>query len=258
MTPRAARTSSPLRVVIVDDEAPARERLQALLAGDRDIEVAAVCGGGGEAIGAIEQTRPHLVFLDIQMPEIDGFDVIEAVGPERMPRVIFVTAFDRYAAQAFEVEALDYLLKPFDKARFDRALARAKAELGAGRLQPALEQLMRQRAARPRDWVLIRDGEQIHLIKTGDIDRVESAGNLVQLHVGERTHLARHTLTALEARLDPHRFLRIHRETIVNVARISGMHAWRGGQYRLELARGVVRPIGRSYLAAVLERLGKL
>jgi two-component system, LytTR family, response regulator len=252
------QASARLRVVIVDDEAPARDRLRRLLAREPEIEVTAICMGGGEAIGAIESNPPDLVFLDIQMPEIDGFDVIEAVGVERMPRVIFVTAFEHHAAHAFEVDALDYLLKPFDRARFDKALARARAALRAGGQQPALGEVVRARAAQPLDRLLIRDGDAIHLIKTREIDRIEAAANFVELYVGPRSYLLRQTMTALEARLDPKMFLRVHRETIVQVDRILGMHPSGNGQYRLELEGGVVRPVGRTYLARVEQRLGKL
>jgi two-component system LytT family response regulator len=240
--------AAPLRVVIVDDEAPARARLQALLANDPEIDVTAVCAGGGEAIAAIERERADLVFLDVQMPEIDGFDVIETVGVGRMPRVVFVTAFEQHAAHAFEVQALDYLLKPFDRARFDRVLARAKAELRA--TPPAPQPLL--------DWLLIRDGDEIHLVKVVDIDWIEAAGNYVAVHAGGTSRLLRRPLAALEARLDPGRFLRIHRDTLVQVDRIRGMHRWQGGQYRLELIGGVVRPVGRSYQAQVERRLGKI
>jgi two-component system LytT family response regulator len=249
--------ANPLRVVIVEDEAPARDRLRRLLSSDPQIEIAAICAGGGEAIGAIEKTRPDLVFLDIEMPEIDGFDVIEAIGVERMPRVIFVTAFEQHAAHAFEVEALDYLLKPFDRSRFDKALARARAALRAGGPQAALGEVVRARTG-PLDRILVRDGERIHLIKVRDIDRIEAAANFVELHVGDRSYLLRQTMTALEARLDPDTFLRIHRETIVQVDRIAGMHHLGNGQYRLQLEGGLVRPIGRTYLPRVEERLGKL
>jgi two-component system LytT family response regulator len=249
--------SASLRVVVVDDEEPARARLASLLAADPEVIVAAVCRGGEEAIAAITGQEPDLVFLDVQMPEIDGFDVIEAVGLDRMPPVIFVTAFEEHAVRAFEVRALDYLLKPFDRARFEAALQRAKAALRAGQgPRAALAELMRQRPG-PRDRVLVRDGDRIHVLRAQDIDWIAAAGNYVELHVGKSTHLLRSTLAALEQRLDPDTFLRIHRDTLVHVDRIRSVERF-GGQYRVVLEGGAERPIARRYQARLEARLGKL
>jgi two-component system LytT family response regulator len=249
------REGESLRVVIVDDEAPGRERLLALLAAHVDISVTAACADGRAAIAAIEQTRPDLVFLDVQMPEVDGFDVIAAVGAERMPAFVFVTAFAGHAVQAFEVQALDYLLKPFDRARFERALARARTEIGQQRVEGSIGVPPRPRTL---DRLLVPEGDQMHVVRTESIDWIESAGNYVELHVAGRSYLLRSTLTALEGRLNPEMFLRIHRDTIVQVGRIQGLHRWHGGQFRVVLGPDVERPVGRSYQARVEERLGKL
>jgi two-component system LytT family response regulator len=242
-----------VRVVVVDDEAPARERLLALLGAHADVTVTAACADGRAAIAAIQQTRPDLVFLDVQMPEVDGFDVIAGVGAEHMPAFVFVTAFERHAVQAFEVQAVDYLVKPFDRARFETALARARAEL-----RRDLARRGGLASPRPLDRLLVPEGDQMHVVETDAIDWIEAAGNYVELHAAGRTYLVRSTMTALEGRLDPEMFLRIHRDTIVQVARIQGLHRWHGGQFRVVLGKDVERPVGRSYQARVEERLGKL
>jgi two-component system, LytTR family, response regulator len=250
----------PLRVAVVDDEAPARERLRTLLAEDAELALVAECDGGRAAIDALTRERVDLVLLDIQMPELDGFDVIEAVGAERMPLVVFVTAYDEHAVRAFEVRALDYLLKPFDRARFAQALGRAKAACrgGGGPQASALGQMMTERQSRPLPRILVKDGDRIHVVKTSELDWMEAAGNYVELHAGKRVHLLRSTLAALEARLDPEVFVRIHRDTIVHIDRVRDIHRWQGGQYRVVLADGTERPIGRNYQARLEEKLGKV
>jgi two-component system LytT family response regulator len=245
-----------LRVLVVDDEAPARDRLCTLLGLDPEVTVVAACDGGRAAIAAIAETRPDLVLLDIQMPELDGFDVIEAVGAEQMPAVVFVTAFEEHAVRAFEVCALDYLLKPFDRPRFERALARAKAELRAGSAPG--DALTRVMSERPLDRLLPRDGDRIIVLPTAEVDWAQAAGNYVELHAGHRSHLLRSTLNALESRLDPRAFVRIHRDTIVQVDRIRHIERWPGRQYRVVLADGTERPVGRHYQLRLEERLGKL
>jgi two-component system, LytTR family, response regulator len=249
-----------LRVAVVDDEGPARERLADLLSGREDVQVAATCDGGRSAIRAIESTALDLVFLDIQMPEIDGFGVLEAVGPERMPAVVFVTAFEEHAVHAFEVRALDYLLKPFDRVRLERALGHARQQLaaGAGPRQQRLADVLRarQEVAAPLDRVLVRDGELIHVVPTADIDWIGAAGNYVELHVGPGSYLLRSTLTQLQGRLPARAFLRIHRETIVQVDRIRRLQRLPGALYQVVLRDGTERPVGRSFQAVLEARLG--
>lgn len=197
------RNSSRIRALIVDDEPLARERIRTLLRKEPDIEVAGECGDGGRAVTAIEKERPDLVFLDVQMPEAGGFEVLEAVGAERMPAVIFVTAYDKYALRAFEVHALDYLLKPFDRQRFREALERARAHIRraqAGELHQRLLALLgdvRPAQAR-RERLVVREGGRIFFLRVEEIDWVEAAGNYVRLHAGKRSHLLRETLAGLE------------------------------------------------------------
>lgn len=215
----------PIRVLLSDDEALARERLRSLLEEEPDLEVVAECGDGNSAIALIKRERPDLVFLDIQMPEVDGFGVVTALRDEHMPLTVFVTAYDRYAMKAFEVHALDYLLKPVNKDRLREALDHARKQLqqpSEGLFQRRLLQLMADLDARqntPERIVIKSDGE-IVCLKPHEIDWAESAGNYVCLHVGPATHILRETITALESRLGARQFLRVHRSTLVNVDRI--------------------------------------
>jgi two-component system LytT family response regulator len=248
-SPGLHRQQGPITVAIVDDEAPARARLASLLARHPDVRVAAVLGDARAAIATLRRPpQPiDLVFLDVALPEIDGFGIIAAVGAA-MPAVIFVTAHDVHAVRAFEVQALDYLLKPFDRTRFDAVLGRARARLHAApSAGPA-----------PGDRLLVPLGDRIELVRTADIDWAEAAGNYVELHLGATTHLLRATLTELERRLGSEGFLRIHRDTVVNLDRVSGFHRWLGGQYRAVLRDGTTRPIGRRYRAILEARVGKL
>jgi len=233
-----------LRVLIVDDEALAREKLRTLLQGELDIELVGECGDGAAAVSAIGRLAPDLVFLDVQMPEVDGFGVLEALGPRTLPAVIFVTAYDKYALRAFEVRALDYLLKPFDRARFHKALARARTELerdrhgGAldRRLRTLLEDVTGQRRYARR--LVIRDAGRVFFLRVEELDWIEAAGNYARLHVGGDTHLMRETMKALEARLDPDSFVRIHRAAIVNLDRVKELRSRFRGEYNVVLKDG--------------------
>jgi two-component system, LytTR family, response regulator len=214
-----------IRTLIVDDEPLARQRLRRLLEADPDIVILGECGDGQQAVTDLRQLRPDLVFLDVQMPVLDGFGVLQALGGTPLPTVIFVTAHDRYALKAFEVHALDYLLKPFDKARFGAALERAKTQVRQGsaaaldeRLQELLQTVQPRRSGPER--LIVRSSGRIYFVRTEDIDWIEAAANYVRLHVGKEDHLLREGLTALEKKLDPGRFVRIHRSTIVNLERI--------------------------------------
>jgi two-component system LytT family response regulator len=263
VTAPADRTNAPtnaaaaVRVLVVDDEPLARARMRTLIADHPDIEIVGECGNGADAILAIEKHSPDIVFLDIQMPELDGFGVIEAVGPDRMPLVIFVTAYDEYAVQAFEVHALDYLLKPVERERFAAALARAKARLSnpeavrsdAGpdkaQLQALLEHLGRRQR---RDLRLaIKVDGRLLLLRTAEIDWIEAVDNHAKIHVGAETHLVRDTLTRLESRLPAARFLRIHRSTIVNTERVKELQPWFQGDFVVILHDGSRHTSGRSY-----------
>ena len=236
-----------LKVLIVDDEPPAREGLRLLLARDPNIEVVGEVGSGAQAVARIRALQPDLLFLDVQMPEMDGFAVLEQIGVEAMPLAIFVTAYDRYALRAFEVQALDYLLKPFTDERFFKALQRAKAQLAQGHTQEwqqRLHGLLLQPQALPVDTtqplerLLIKSGGRVSFLRVEEIDWIEAADYYVVLHVGAKTHLLRETIANLEARLDARQFLRIHRSTIINLAQV---HDWRpqeAGDFAVTLRDG--------------------
>jgi len=240
-----------LRALIVDDEPLARERVRTLLRKEPDIEVAGECGDGGRAVTAIEKERPDLVFLDVQMPQAGGFDVVEAVGAGRMPAVIFVTAYDKYALRAFDVNALDYLLKPFDRQRFREALDRARAHIRraqAGDLHSRLLALLGD--VRPqnqwRERLVVREGGRIFFLRADEIDWVEAAGNYLRLHAGKRSHLLRATMASLEAQLDPARFARVHRSALVNLDRVRELQPGPHGDATLLLRDGTRLTLSRT------------
>ena len=198
-----------IRALVVDDEPLARERVLTLLQHEEDVEVVGECGDGAQAVTAIQQHAPDLVFLDVQMPGIDGFEVIEAIGADRMPTVIFVTAYDEYALRAFEVHALDYLLKPFGRDRFQqtlqhaRAIARAPARRRLGRRLLALVNDIKPEPPTQLERLVVKSGGRVFFLRTDEIDWIEAAGNYVRLHLGEESHLFRETMNRMEARLDP-------------------------------------------------------
>ena len=216
-----------IRALIVDDEALARERVRTLLKGEPGIDVIAECSGGRDAVERILAERPELVFLDVQMPDLDGFDVLEAVASEWLPQVIFVTAYDEYAIKAFEVHAIDYLLKPIEPERFRKALARV-----------AKRDLLALLDDRPIDRLVIRTRSKVSFLKPSEIDWIEADGKHAVLHAGRETHVVRHTLTRLEQRLVPHGFVRVHRSAIVNVDRIKELEPWFHGEYVVILKDG--------------------
>jgi len=251
----------PIRVLLSDDEALARERLRSLLEDEPDLEIVAECGDGKSAIALIKREKPDLVFLDIQMPEIDGFGVVSALRDQPMPLTIFVTAYDRYAMKAFEVHALDYLLKPVAKDRLSEALGHARKQLA----QPSEAMFQRRvlnllseldaRPSAPQRIVIKADGE-IVCLKPNEIDWAESAGNYVCLHVGAATHILRETITSLESRLGHHQFLRVHRSTLVNVDRIKTLRPSLYGDYSILLRDGTKLTLSRGFRENVLKRLG--
>lgn len=217
---------TPIRALIVDDEALARERVRSLLQGT-DVTVIEECSGGRDAVDAILEHRPDLVFLDVQMPDLDGFEVLDAVASEWLPAVIFVTAYDEYAIKAFDVHAIDYLLKPIEPERFSKALARATKR-----------GLLNLLDARPIDRLVIRARGKVSFLKPSEIDWIEADGKHVHLHAGRETHVVRHTLTGLEQRLAAHGFVRVHRSAIVNVDRIKELEPWFHGEYVVILKDG--------------------
>jgi two-component system LytT family response regulator len=215
------------RAIIVDDEALARERVRTLLAGAPGIEVVAECSGGREGVERILAERPDLVFLDVQMPDLDGFEVLEAVASEWLPAVVFVTAYDEYAIKAFDVHAIDYLLKPIEPERFRKALARVQKR-----------DLLAMLDERPIDRLVIRTRSKVSFLKPSEIDWIEADGKHAVLHAGRETYVVRHTLTRLEQRLVPHGFVRVHRSAIINVDRIKELEPWFHGEYVVVLKDG--------------------
>ena len=241
----------PICTLVADDQPLARERLVALLAQEGDVTVVATAATGTDAVAAIRTRAPDLVFLDMQMPELDGLGVIEAIGADRMPPTIFVTAFDDYAIQAFEVHALDYLLKPFGRQRFEKALARARLHLQRNRAQAVTEQfeaLVRDlRAPAVRNRIVVRTGGRISFVDVDQIDWVEAEGNYVRLYIGAESHLVRDTMNGVLARLKSDRFFRIHRSRIVRLDRIQSLHLASGGDYDVVLHNGVRLGLSRLY-----------
>ena len=241
-----------IRALIVDDEPLAREWVRSAVAEDPELEVLGECGDGFEAAEAIRRLKPDLVFLDVQMPGLDGFGVLEALSPEEIPAVIFVTAFDQYAVRAFEAQAVDYLMKPFSKERVEEAVRRVR-ELVKGRsiedfresIGRIVEKIRRDRSF--PEWVLLKaDGKNV-FVKVHDIDWIESSRNNVRIHVGTTIYLLHETTSAIASRLDPKKFLRIHRSAIVNIERIKELHPWFNGDYAVILRDGTQLTLTSSY-----------
>ena len=249
---------NPIRVLIVDDEPLGRERVRALLSGNDQIEIAGECNNGSEAVKCISAEDIDLVFLDVQMPEMNGFDVINAVGPQAMPHVIFITAYDQHALAAFEVHALDYLLKPFEVDRFNEALRHALAHIQKKQRSHDQKQIsdLLQHIHQPKKWlerIVIKTRSQLYFVQTAEIDWIEAAGNYLTIHAAGKQHLLRQTLTTLASQLNPDQFIRIHRSTIVNVDRIQSMYPMASGEYEVLLGNGKKLTLSRSY-RQVLDR----
>jgi two-component system, LytTR family, response regulator len=253
---------SKMRALVVDDEPMARERVLSLLQHEDDVEVVGECSDGEQAIAAIQHHTPDLVFLDVQMPGIDGFGVIQAIGAERMPIVVFITAYDEYALKAFEVHAADYLLKPFGRDRFQETLKHARESLErrrAGDLGRRLLALVNDiKPETPKlDRLVVKSGGRVFFLRTEDIDWIEAAGNYVRLHLTDESHLFRETMNRMEARLDSRKFARIHRSRIVNTERIKELQPWFNGEYVVVLRNGTRLPLSRGYRDKLQEQLGK-
>ncbi len=265
-----------MRVIIVDDEPLARDRLRALLSKEADLQIVAECGDGREAVAAIKRENPDVVFLDIQMPELDGFGVLAQLKGTRMPRVVFVTAFDEFAVKAFEVHAFDYLLKPFDKDRLKAAITRAREELKGvdpaaltKQLSALLETLQHQQLQHPApagaagvagapmgDRIAVKLDGRVIFVRPGEIDWIEAQDNYVKLHVGREAHLVRDTLSNFEGRLDTKRFIRIARSTIVNIDRVREMQPMFHGEYVVILHDGTKLTMSRGYRDTLQQYLG--
>ncbi|HKZ80917.1 MAG TPA: LytTR family DNA-binding domain-containing protein [Pyrinomonadaceae bacterium] len=255
---------SPLiRVLVVDDEPLARTMLREMLRSDPKVVIVGESSNGREAVEAIRCHAPDLVFLDVQMPELGGFEVLETLGKVPIPHVIFVTAYDQYAVRAFEVHALDYLLKPFDRERFDACWQRARAQImrerNGGvdqRILLLLEEL--KAGSRYLERLVIKSGGRIYFLETNEIDWIEAEGNYVSVHSGKKSHLLRETISSLESQLDPRKFVRIHRSSIVRIDRIQELQPWFHGEYRVILQNGTQLTLSRNYRDKLQEALGKL
>lgn len=267
---RAAAASRRLRTLLVDDEPAARRGLRLLLEGDREIEIMGEAGTGVEAEAVMRRERPDLVFLDVQMPDGDGFEALSRIPPAERPVVVFVTAYDEHALRAFEVHAIDYLLKPCDDARFAAALARAKVEVRRRQvdgINARLEQLLEYlrpgaggaapATGRTGERILVRSAGEILFLRPDEVDWIEAEGDYVKFHVAGRSHLMRETMARLEARLDSARFVRIHRSTIVNLDRVRKLSPSFAGEYAVTLHDGTKLKLGRGYherITAVLRQ----
>lgn len=245
-----------LRVLIVDDEPLIRLGIRKDLSGMPSVEVVGECGCVADAVAAIRSDRPDLVLLDVQLPDGKGFDVVREIGPQQMPAVVFVTAYDSYAIQAFDVNAVDYLLKPFDDSRLRASVDRARERLS--RPSDLIRQLEALIEAQETQWlrrIVVRSGERFDFVPVDSIDWIESANNYTVLHCRTKDHVFGETLTSLEHRLDPGRFSRVHRGHVVNVTRVVAAHAIAGGVFELELQGGARVKTGRQYGDAVRDLL---
>ncbi|MFN8574468.1 MAG: LytTR family DNA-binding domain-containing protein [Gemmatimonadaceae bacterium] len=282
-----------MKVLIVDDEPIARRRVRRLLRMEDEVEVVGECAGGQEAVAAIREHNPDLVFLDVQMPDLDGFGVVAALGEEKLPAIVFITAYDEYAVRAFDVHAMDYLLKPFDPDRFRAAFARARqhmeqlssAEAGR-RITSLLEQVLGEAktgalvaagaaggggatavatapAAAPvrtryLDRLMVKHDGRVFFVKVADVDWFEASGNYVRVYVGRASHLIRETMHGIEAQLDPNEFARIHRAVIVNLDRIRELQPWFAGDYIVILRDGRQLKLSRTYREQLQARMHRM
>ena len=251
-----------IRVCVIDDEPIACRKVQRLLKDDPEIEVISICSNGEEARNAIQTLLPDLIFLDIQMPEMDGFEVLRSIKTEKLPYVIFITAYDSYAIQAFRVHALDYLLKPFDKKEFLEALKRAKIQVNRDKHKSGnsdLKKLLRELGARPAysERLVIKSYGKIFFLKVDEIDWIEAQGKYELIHAGKQTHMIREGMSKLETELDPKKFVRIHKSTIVNVDRIQHLQPLFHSDFRAILHNGTALTISRRYREKLEELLGR-
>ena len=251
-----------IRALIADDESLARKFIRRILKQDHEVEIVGECSNGKETVATIQKQRPDVVFLDIQMPEMDGFKVLETLGLEHLPEIVFTTAYESYAIRAFELHAVDYLLKPFDQVRFKAAVKHVKERVHSqhledGRLQ--IGALLKSIKAQPAhlDRIIIKADGRIRFLNTREIDWIEADDKYVHLHTREGSRMVRQTLGAMEAQLDPAKFLRIHRSAIVNIERIKELQPLFNGEHSLLLDNGTKLTLSRSYRDKLFERLGR-
>lgn len=241
-----------IKTVIVDDEPLSRERLRKLISKEEDLELTKACENGQEAIDYLKKELPDLLFLDIQMPEINGFEVLKRIEYESIPCIVFVTAYDEYALRAFEVNALDYLLKPFDQQRFQKAISRVKNQLQnktQAQLGTRLTKLVNtlDKNSNYLDRIMIKSNGRVYFVKTNEIDWIEAAGNYLKLHCDKKNHMVRDTMSNMEEKLDPDQFFRIHRSVIVNIEKIRELQPWFHGDYMITLLDGQKLTMSRNY-----------
>jgi two-component system LytT family response regulator len=242
-----------IRAVIVDDEELARQMLREFLSAHQEIEIAAECANGFEAVKTVTELKPDLIFLDIQMPKLDGFEVLELIGTDRA--VVFVTAYDEYAIRAFDIHAVDYLLKPFSAERFETALQRAQQRLG-GKLPAPTELSSSARSpAQPLERIVVRDGTRVFIIPVAKLDYAEAQDDYVALATEGKKHLKQQTISSLESALDPSRFLRIHRSYIVNLEKVTKVEPYSKDNHMVVLSNGTQLPVSRSGYARLREFL---
>jgi two-component system LytT family response regulator len=250
-----------IRALVIDDEPLARDMIREMLASDSDVEVVGECANGREAIEAIKSLAPDLIFLDIQMPEIGGFEVLESLEGRSSPYVIFATAYDQYAVRAFEVHAFDYLLKPFDQERFDAAWQRAKQQIKhdrTGERDRHILALLEELKSGPRylERLVVKTGGRVFFLDVDDIQCIEAEGNYVRVHDKAKHYLLRETISGLEEQLNPKEFLRIHRSAIVKIDKIKELQPWFHGEYRIILENGKQLTLSRNYRANLQDAVG--
>jgi len=252
-----------IRAIIVDDEPLAREKVQLFAASEPDIEIVDVCSNGHEAITSFNKFKPDLLFLDIQMPEITGFEVLQRLPSTKLPGIIFITAYDEFALRAFEFHALDYLLKPYDRERFQKSVAHARTALrSASETETTTEQIKLllnsiQQTSNKLERLIVKTNGRIIFLRIEEIDWMEAAGNYVKLHVGNEAHLIRETMNGLEQQLNPQKFIRIHRSTIINIEKIKELEPYFNGEYKVVLNNHTQLILSRNYRESFIKVLGK-
>jgi len=254
--------ATPIRALVIDDEPLAREMIREMLEADPEAEIIGECANGHEAIAAIRSLSPDLIFLDIQMPELGGFEVLESFKGNGLPYIIFATAYDQYAVRAFEVHALDYLLKPFDQERFDTAWQRAKTQIREERLNQREQHilaLLEELKAGPQylERLVVKTEGRVFFLDVDAIQCIEAEGNYIRVYNGQKAYLLRDTISGLESQLDPKKFLRIHRSAIVRIDKIKELQPWFHGEYHVILENGKQLTLSRNYRANLQEAVGK-
>ncbi len=252
-----------IRAIIIDDEPLAREKVQLFAASEPDIEIVDVCTNGHEAISSFNTYKPDLLFLDIQMPELNGFEVLQQLPTNPLPGIIFITAYDEFALRAFEFHALDYLLKPYDRERFQKSVAHARATLRSTTETETTTQQIKlllnsiQQNSNKLERLIVKTNGRIIFLRIEEIDWMEAAGNYVKLHVGNETHLIRETMNGLEQQLNPLKFIRIHRSTIINIEKIKELEPYFNGEYKVILSNNIQLILSRNYRENFTTVLGK-